>query len=81
MKIFKTVLFIVLLLCLISCGTSPYNARKNVEAEFPNSTVYNLPDHRNSFIVVDSIGNIYYVNCFNMTDNDITYMTKIHNVR
>lgn len=81
MKTFKTILFTVLLLCLTSCGCSPYNAKKNIEAEFPNSTVYNVPNHRYDFIVVDSIGNIYYVSCLNLTDDDISYMTKIHNVR
>lgn len=81
MKIFKTILSTILLLCLASCGCSSYRARQNVEAEFPNSTIYTVSDRRYNFIVIDSIGNIYYVSCLNMTNDDITYMTKIHNVR
>lgn len=81
MKIFKTILSTILLLCLASCEGSSYNARQNVETEFPNSIIYNVPDRDYVFIVLDSIGRIWYVKCLNLNNDNISSKTLIHNAQ
>ena len=75
-------MLIIALVCLVSCyDGSSYKARQNVEAEFPNCIIYNVPKKSYSFIAIDSIGRVYYIECNNMTNDNITFKSLIHNVQ
>lgn len=76
----KKISAVSMLIALLSgCGEAynPEACRNSVKEEMKTLDVVTVPDKKFTFVVRDSVGDIYFVKTMNSNDTKITYKEKI----
>lgn len=74
----------IIMLCLCSCGDSlssrEYKSMNIIKNHFPNSEVHVIHGEQFKYIVKDSNEDVWYVECMNSGDDEISYMVRVFKI-
>ena len=77
----RSLLVLVLLFLLLQSCSDPINEYNIIQKHFPYSQVYKVPNRLSQYIVTDTLGGVYYVECMNKTNDSISGINIIKHPR
>jgi hypothetical protein len=76
-NIWINVLVFMVFIFFMGCTPNPVESLKNIQDNFKNAEIKNIPGSQYRFIVKDTNNIIWYVECLNMFDNNVSGSVEI----
>jgi hypothetical protein len=64
LSVTKTFFALLLSSCLFFSCADPVKTHEQVQKKFPKSTIFPIPRSNSCYVVIDSTGNVFYVETF-----------------